>query len=110
MSAMIVGADKATIDSGEYDVAPVHESLCYAIVCQRIGLDSQRAIDRALFPAGTSLGWRFVERADLPEGWWEGDGAQYAAEAIGETDARKAPYPQPCFDHPETHVHVLAAC
>jgi hypothetical protein len=107
MTALTVAADKAALDSGEYDVAPVHEALCFAIVCQRVGIEPQRAIDRALFPAGTSLGWQYVERGDLPEEWWAGDGAALASPTL---DPHDAPYPQPCHDHPSTHVHVLAAC
>jgi hypothetical protein len=95
MTALTVARDKAVLDSGDYDVAQVHEALLYAVVCHRVGLDSQQAIDRACFPAGTTGGWQFVERSDLPEGWWEGDGAANAS---------------PTDDHPSTHVHVLAAC
>src|SRR4051794_36918754 len=106
-AALIVAADKATVDSGEYDVAQIHESLCYAIVCHRVGIDSRRAIDHALFIAGTSGGWQFQEREALPDEWWEGEGAVAASPT---DDGRDAPYPQPCAQHPETHVHVLAAC
>lgn len=98
---------KALLDSGDYDAMQVHESFLYTIVCHRIGMDSQAAINRAAFPAGTSGGWTFQERDDLPDGWWEGDGAALASPT---DDPHDAPYPQPCHDHPETHVHVLAAC
>ena len=102
----IVTAQEATA-SPDYDAAQVHESMFYAIVCHRVGLDSQDAISAATFPAGTSGGWQYVERADLPEQWWEGAGAVNASPT---DDGHDAPYPQPCADHPETHVHVLAAC
>lgn len=104
---LIVAADQAALDSGEYDVARLHESLCYAVVCHRAGVDSQRAIDRALFAAGTSMGWVYQPREELPDSWWEGDGAVQASPT---DDGHDAPYPQPCSQHPETHVHVLAAC
>lgn len=104
---MKIAADKPTLDSGDYDVAQVFESLLYTIVCHRTEIDPQTAISRATFPAGTSGGWRHVERVDLPDAWWEGDGAKHASPT---DDPHDAPYPQPCADHPESHVHSLAAC
>jgi len=107
VSALVMANDQAALDSGEYDVAQIHQTLLYAIVCHRVGIDSQRAIDWACFPAGTTGGWQYVERGELPEGWWEGDSAVQASPT---DDGHDAPYPQPCAQHPETHVHVLAAC
>lgn len=108
MSAPVkLASDQATLGSGEYDVAQIHQSLCFAIVCHRVGMDSQRAIDRACFPAGTWAGWTYQTREELPEGWWEGSGAVAASPT---DDGHDAPYPQPCSQHPDTHVHVLAAC
>lgn len=103
----MIRADEATIKTGEYDVAQLGESLLYTVVCHRKELDSQTAISGACFPAGTSGGWQYVERDELPESWWEGDGA---AKASPTDDPHDAPYPQPCGDHPSTHVHVLAEC
>ena len=88
-------------ESGDYDVAQVSESLCFATVCHRKEIESQDAIDRGLLLSGTSYGWQFVPRDELPESWWEGSGA-YAG--------RDTPYPQPCSRHPDTHVHSVAAC
>lgn len=108
MSAtLVVCQSPAVMESGDYDVAQIHAGLLYAIVCHRVGIDSQHAIDRALFPAGTSGGWQYQERDALPESWWEGEGAVQASPT---GDAHDAPYPQPCSMHPKTHVHVLAAC
>ena len=104
---MKIANDKAVLDSGDYDAAQVNETILYTVVCHRAGIDSQAAIDCACSPAGTSLGWQFVPRDDLPEGWWEGAGAVYASPT---DDGHDAPYPQPCADHPETHVHVLGQC
>jgi hypothetical protein len=98
------------LKSGDYDALQIHESMFFAVVCHRVGMDSQSAISRATMPAGTSGGWRFVERNRLPDSWWEGEGATLAAERIGESDPHKAPYPQPCSEHPDTHVHVVAEC
>lgn len=106
MSALKI-ASGDDLKTGDYDAAQVHESLLYAVVCHRVGLDSQTAIDRATSTAGTSCGWTFQERDRLPEGWWEGDGAKKSSAT---DDPHDAPYPQPCHDHPSTHVHVLAAC
>lgn len=104
---MKIAHDKATLDSGDYDAGQVHESFLYAIVCHRVEIDPQNAIDAALFAAGTSGGWQYQEREGLPAGWWEGEGAKVASPT---DDPHDAPYPQPCFDHPSTHVHSLAAC
>lgn len=98
------GDDLAT---GDYDAAQVYESLLYTTVCHRVGIDSQGAIYAACFPPGTSGGWRYIERDGLPEGWWEGAGALAASPT---DDPHDAPYPQPCGDHPTTHVHVLGGC
>lgn len=109
MTATIkVASDKTALDSGDYDAAQLTEGMCYAIVCHRIGMDSQQAIDRAIvFPSGTTGGWQFQPREELHDGWWEGSAA---VEASPTDDGHDAPYPQPCGQHPETHVHVLAAC
>lgn len=104
---MKVASTKEAVDSGDYDTARVSEGLCYLVVCHRIGIDHQQAIDRSGMIAGTTLGWTYQERDKLPESWWEGDGAVQASPT---DDGRDAPYPQPCAQHPETHVHVLAAC
>jgi hypothetical protein len=104
---MIVVTAAETKGNPNYDAAQVHESLLFAIVCHRVGVDSEAAIGAATYPAGTSGGWQFVERENLPEGWWEGDGARMASPT---DDPHDAPYPQPCGEHTETHVHVLAAC
>lgn len=104
---MKIASDKTTMDSGDYDAGQVHESLLFAIVCHRIEIEPQTAINAATFPAGTSGGWRFIPRDDLPDGWWEGDGAKQASPT---EDPHDAPYPQPCFDHTSTHVHSLAGC
>lgn len=100
-------ANEVAFKAGDYDAVELYQSLLYTVVCHRVGLDSQRAINSACFPAGTSGGWQFVERDNLPEGWWEGDGAVNASPT---DDAHDAPYPQPCADHLTTHVHVLAEC
>lgn len=102
----ILTADEAK-QTDDYDAAVVQEAFLFTIVCHRTGIDSQEAIDRACFPAGTSGGWQYLERDDLPEGWWTGTGAVAASPT---DDGHDAPYPQPCSHHPETHVHVLAAC
>lgn len=104
---MKVAQGRPDLDSGEYDAAQINENMFFAVVCHRIGLDSQAAVDRACFPAGTSHGWQLLSREDLPDAWWEGPGA---VEASPTDDGRDAPYPQPCSTHPGTHVHVVAAC
>src|SRR5687767_4792602 len=93
--------------AGDYDVVQIHESMLYSVVCHKIGVDSQAAISSACFPAGTTGGWQYVPRDELPDGWWEGPGAVAASPT---DDGHDAPYPQPCSDHPETHIHLLAAC
>lgn len=85
----------------DYDAAGVHQGLFYAITCHRKEIDPTEAATAVHGIAGTSGGWTYVEKGDLPDEWWEGSAA-YAG--------RDTPYPQPCFDHPETHVHTLAEC
>lgn len=96
----VVTSDEAKT-TDEYDAALIGEGICYATVCHRVGVDSQTAIYAAAGIAGTSGGWQFQDREELPDSWWEGTGA---------SEGRETPYPQPCAHHPETHVHVLAAC
>jgi hypothetical protein len=87
-------------ETNEYDAAQVSEQLLYTVVCHRKDVDPQAAINAACGPSGTTNGWTFVAREDLPEGWWEGPGAY---------DGHDTPYPQPCSHHPETHVHSVGA-
>lgn len=104
---MIIANDE-TLKTGDYDAAQVDESLFFTIVCHRVGLDSQEAIDSATSWPGTTNGWQYVPREELPEEWFTvGDGAISVSPT---NDPFDAPYPQPCGDHPDTHVHVLAAC
>lgn len=104
MKTITAEAAKTTDD---YDAACVGEGFLFATVCHRVGVDSHAAINAVCFPAGTSGGWQLCARDELPESWWEGTGAKAASPT---DDPHDAPYPQPCGHHPETHVHVVAAC
>ena len=87
------------VASGEYDAARAYESLCYAVVCHRKEIDPQSALAAAFGPSGTSNGWQFLERDELPDAWWD-----------GAPSGRETPYPQPCHGaHPDTHVHSVGA-